>query len=89
MGYNTKRRWEKAPLTSSESLINILKNFARCICLADNSPRPEKSVRYSDVHESTMRRANLRTDTHRLLAVEILSDIVRPAVPTWIPPSSH
>ena len=45
--------------TSSANLINVRRNLAKWTWRADNSPLPEKSVLYSAVHESTMRRENL------------------------------
>lgn len=46
-------------LTSSARRISVRRNLARCICRAASSPRPLKSVRYSDVMESTIRSENL------------------------------
>lgn len=46
-------------LTSSANFCKLLRNLARCICLADSSPLPEKSVLYRAVALSTIKRANL------------------------------
>lgn len=47
------------PPTSSASLCKVRRNFARCICRAESSPLPLKSVRYKAVQESTIKRENL------------------------------
>lgn len=49
----------KIKVTSSANFWRLLRNFARCICLADSSPLPEKSVLYNAVALSTIIRANL------------------------------
>lgn len=50
--------------TSSANFWRLLRNLARCICLADSSPLPEKSVLYRAVALSTIIRANLIKKRH-------------------------
>lgn len=68
-------------LTSSANLISVRRNFARCVCLADSSPLPEKSVLYRDVHESTMSSENLGfvSWVQQQMCLQL----------TWTPPSLH
>jgi len=47
-----------ATLNSSATRYKVLRNLAKCIYQFDNSPHPEKSVRYKCVAESTTSRAN-------------------------------
>lgn len=53
------RKQHERGRTSSANRSRPRKNLAKCICRADNSPRPLKSVRYNAVAESTINSENL------------------------------